>query len=122
MWWVGWACAWAGGPAVELPAGEDPAAWLDVLTLVGLEAAEGGDDDVVVRLSAVKGRWHLVVPGTGREAWVDPPTTGAAREDVAQLAASLWSASTAPVLPGLPPLPALPPVAPAPAPTRSRPT
>ena len=107
MWWS-MLMSWALAAPVELPAGEDPADWAEVFTLVGLELtdepAERG-----VRMEPVGDRWRVEVIGTGREALVAPPHTRSDREDIAQLAASLWAASADPgPLPSLPELPALP--------------
>lgn len=108
---------------VLLPPTEDPALWLKPLSLAGLEPGARGAGSFV-ELRDEGARWRLRVldsAGLLREATVAEPTTAAAREDIAWLAASLLkpaspTSRTLPTAPGLD----LPPPPP-PTPTRVRP-
>jgi len=77
----------AGSPSVALPAGEDPAAWTIPIRLAGLTLASAGED-ADIRFVQGEGGWNLVVAGQTR-VHVASPGSASAREDVAQLAASL---------------------------------
>jgi len=80
--------AWAD-PAIRLPEGEEPAAWVGALRLAGLLS---GGDDAPLRVEVVGDTWRIVAVGRdGRErrVVVDEPTDEADRESVAFLARGL---------------------------------
>ena len=93
-----------GQATVSLPAGQDPAAWSNSLSLVDL--AVGDRADAAVQIEAVGDRWRVVlVDGSPDPAarFVEPVTDRSGREALASLLASWLRPVAAPALP-LPPL------------------
>jgi len=93
MWLWLWPCvsAAAAGVPVVLPRGELEEDWVEPLALAGLEPGPPRDGPWII-VAETDGRWWMVVrsaQGAVVRTEVDPPTSPAAREELAFLAASL---------------------------------